>query len=193
MHEPVLRRQVMRWGAFSATGLVWSGAVEATAECDETEDNIEGPYYKAGAPERDALLEKGMPGIRLEVRGRVLNTRCEPIPNAILDVWHCDDKGAYDNTGYVYRGRIQADRRGNYVIRTIVPPPYKVSETSTRPAHLHLKLSGKDTKLLTTQLYFKGDRFNTVDRAYRKSLEINPVDDGKGGRKANFDFHLKTA
>ena len=39
-------------GAVSAAALVWSSALEA--ECDATDDNIEGPFYKAGAPERTA-------------------------------------------------------------------------------------------------------------------------------------------
>src|SRR5262245_45664986 len=38
--------------------------------CAETEDNIEGPYYRRGAPLRSALAD-GLPGTILTVRGRV--------------------------------------------------------------------------------------------------------------------------
>ena len=192
MEQPILRREVLRMGGVSAVALVWTSALDA-ADCDETEDNIEGPYYTAGAPERTSLVEPGMKGARLTVTGRVLNSRCQPLANAILDVWQCDADGVYDNKGFTLRGKIQADKKGRYELRTILPPPYKVSETRSRPAHIHLKLSGPGTPVLTTQLYFEGDKWNQVDSAYRKSLTITPRDGRNGAKVAEFDFKLKTA
>jgi protocatechuate 3,4-dioxygenase beta subunit len=192
MEQPVLRRQVLRLGALSAAALVWSDPLDA--ECEhETEDNIEGPFYKAGAPERSALIEPGMKGTPLTITGRVLNTQCQPMAYALLDVWHCDADGVYDNQSYTLRGKIRADNKGRYELRTIVPVPYKVAENRFRPAHIHLKVSGPGTDVLTTQLYFEGDSWNTKDSAYRKSLEIRPVDGRRRGKVANFDFRLKSA
>jgi protocatechuate 3,4-dioxygenase beta subunit len=190
MEQPILRRQILRFGAVSAAGLVWTHPLDA-AQCDETEDNIEGPFYKAGAPERTALVEPGMKGTRLTITGRVLNTQCRPLAYAVLDVWHCDADGVYDNKGYTLRGKIHADKNGRYELRTIVPVPYKVSATRYRPAHIHLKLSAPGVPVLTTQLYFEGDKWNKVDSAYRKSLTISPRDGRNGGKVAEFDFRLK--
>src|SRR5688500_36220 len=53
--------------------------LDATASCEETEEDIEGPYYEAGAPERADLVEVGMLGTRLTIRGRVLGTDCTPL------------------------------------------------------------------------------------------------------------------
>ncbi len=178
-------------GAVSAAALVWTSALDA--ECGETEDNIEGPFYKAGAPERTTLAEPGMKGTPLTISGRVLDLRCQPLAHAILDVWHCDADGVYDNKGYTLRGKIQADGKGRYELRTILPVPYKVSESRYRPAHIHLKVSAPGTPALTTQLYFEGDKWNASDSAYRKSLTINPRAGRKGGRLAEFDFRIKTA
>ena len=189
MEQPILRRELIRMGAVSAAALVWSSALEA--ECDATDDNIEGPFYKAGAPERTALVEPGMKGTPLTVTGRVLNTDCQPLAHAILDVWQCDADGVYDNKTYTLRGKIQADNKGRYELRTIVPPAYKVSEERSRPAHIHLKLSAPGTPILTTQLYFEGDKWNSVDKAYRKSLTINPHDGRNKSKVASFDFKLK--
>ena len=190
MEQPVLRRQILRLGALSAAALVWSDPLEA--DCDAaTEDNIEGPFYKAGAPERSALVEPGMKGTPLTITGRVLNTDCKPLAYALIDIWHCDADGVYDNKGYTLRGKIHTDKKGRYELRTIVPVAYKVSETRSRPAHIHLKLSGPGTDVLTTQLYFEGDKWNTVDKDYRKSLEIRPVDGKNRGKVASFDFRIK--
>ncbi|MGH9662645.1 MAG: hypothetical protein ACRD96_29110 [Bryobacteraceae bacterium] len=191
MKAAELRREFLRVGGLGAVALVWTDALEATPECDETEDNIEGPFYKEGAPERESLVEKGMPGTPLVVSGVVMTTACRPIANAILDVWQCDAAGVYDNTGFTLRGKLQADKKGRYQIRTIVPPPYKVGPDRSRPAHLHLKLRAPGIPVLTTQLYFEGDKWNAVDTAYRKSLTIRPTD-GKGGKVARFNFHLKS-
>lgn len=192
MRKAALRREFLQVGITAAAALVWSEDLEA-AECAETEDNIEGPYYKAGAPERSSLWEPGMAGQKLVITGRVLNTRCEPLSHATLDAWQCDAQGVYDNTGYHLRGKLKTDAKGRYELTTILPPPYKVAADRSRPAHIHLKLSGEGTKVLTTQLYFDGDKWNTVDRAWRKSLTIRPADGHNGTKKASYDFHLRSA
>src|SRR6266542_4488391 len=79
----------------------------ATLDLPETEDNIEGPYYKAGAPERADLVASGMKGVPLIVEGRVLSTRGEPLPGAILDFWQANADGEYDNQGFTLRGRME--------------------------------------------------------------------------------------
>jgi protocatechuate 3,4-dioxygenase beta subunit len=132
-----------------------------------------------------------MDGLKLTVTGTVMNTRCEPVRHALLDAWQCDAAGVYDNNGYTLRGKIQTDAKGKYELITILPPPYKVAADRYRPAHIHLKLSAPGSKVLTTQLYFDGDKWNAVDNAYRKSLTIRPADGKNGTKKASFDFRLK--
>src|SRR5712692_8442839 len=159
MEEPILRRELLRMGAVSAAALVWTTGLDAACDETETEDNIEGPFYKAGAPERTALAEPGMKGRPLAVSGRITDIKCQPLAYAVLDVWQCDAGGVYDNHGYTLRGKIHADKQGRYELRTILPPPYKVSETRYRPAHIHLKISAPGAPALTTQLYFEGDKW----------------------------------
>lgn len=132
-----------------------------------------------------------MKGTPLTITGRVLDRECQPLQHALLDVWQCDADGVYDNKGYTLRGKIHTDNKGRYELRTIVPIAYKVSDTRSRPAHIHLKVSGPGTPVLTTQLYFEGDKWNKVDSAYRKSLEIRPVDGRNKEKIATFDFRLK--
>src|SRR5688572_13419339 len=45
--------------------------LDATPQCEEgpTEDQILGPFYKEGAPERSVLVESGDAGVRLHLSG----------------------------------------------------------------------------------------------------------------------------
>lgn len=161
-----------------------------TPEVGETEDNQEGPFYKPGAPMRSNLREHDMPGVPFTLIGRVLDTSGTPLSGALVDVWHANAKGDYDNKGFTLRGRLQTDDSGRYRLETIMPKFYKAGET-IRPAHLHLKVQGKGTPILTTQLYFKGDPYNYSDASVRPSLMLNCKDDRDRGKIANFDFVLR--
>jgi protocatechuate 3,4-dioxygenase beta subunit len=167
-------------------------ALAGTPEFLETEDNQEGPYYKAGAPKRWAFVDKGMPGTPFELTGRVFNTKGAPLAGAEVDVWQANDSGDYDNSGFTLRGIVIADENGVYKLQTILPKHYKTGPNSYRPAHIHFKLRAPGCKELTTQLYFKGDRYNAVDTSVRPSLVLRPKDLGKG-QSANYQFVLKVA
>ena len=81
-----------------------------TPECLDNDDldltlaQTEGPYFTPDSPERTSLREEGMAGTPLRVTGYVYSSGCDPAPNALLDFWHCDDAGVYDNEGYRLRG-----------------------------------------------------------------------------------------
>jgi len=57
--------------------------------CALTEGNPQGPYYIAGAPNKEKLGD-GLEGQPLIISGQVLNQNCDPVPEAIIDVWQTD-------------------------------------------------------------------------------------------------------
>ena len=61
-----------------------------------TPETVLGPFYKKGAPETHALGTPGEPGMPLAVSGRVLSTRGETLPEAVVEVWQSDHRGRYD-------------------------------------------------------------------------------------------------
>jgi protocatechuate 3,4-dioxygenase beta subunit len=211
------RRDLLRIGAGGAAGLLVLGGcgdpasragadaggvdggpdagLDPTPPCEETEDNIEGPFYRAGAPERADLVEEGMAGVVLSLVGRVLSTSCQPLAGALLDVWQADDRGdepaQYDQVGWRLRGTLHADDDGAYQLRTIIPGHY-LNGQQFRPAHIHVKASAAGHALLTTQLYFAGDPYNASDPFIEDALIMTLTDAG-GDKRAAFDFVLAPA
>lgn len=190
----LLRRTVLSIAGLpllGASGLLPTPLLAATEDSPETENNWEGPFYKPDAPVRSVLIESGMAGTPLSVSGRVLDTQGRPLKGALLDFWHADNKGEYDNKGFRLRGRIYTDDEGRYTLRTI-KPLYYGTPGDMRPSHIHVKASFEKSPILTTQLYFKGDPWNHHDVAVRPSLIMSPrkVSDGLA---AQFDFVIRTS
>jgi protocatechuate 3,4-dioxygenase beta subunit len=143
----------------------------------------EGPYYTPGSPERKSIVEKGTPGTKLVLEGRVLDSRGDPIPHAWLDFWHADGTGKYDNKGYNLRGHQFADKNGRYRLETVRPKDYM-----SRAAHIHVKVrANENSSVLTTQLFFPEDKKNTTDFLF-ESGTVMEIKDTAGGQVAKFDF-----
>ena len=127
-------------------------AVVAACTGALTSPNMEGPYYRAGAPARSSLVEPGMAGTPIRISGRVFDQNCTPLAGARVDFWQADANGVYDNAGYTLRGYVVTDDDGSYVLDTIEPGVYP-----GRPPHIHVKVFAADGReLLTTQMYFAG-------------------------------------
>jgi uncharacterized protein (TIRG00374 family) len=161
-----------------------STSVSSSCSGRATPAQTEGPYFKAGSPQRTALVEPGMPGTRLQVSGRVLTLECQAVAGAVLDFWQADAAGAYDNSGYRLRGNQVTDASGGYSLDTIVPGEYP-----GRTRHIHVKVQVPGKKLLTSQLYFPGEARNQQDSIFDAALLMDVHDSGSG-RAAVFDFQI---
>lgn len=167
------------------------GTGGGTPSCEETEDDIEGPFYSEGAPVVDGALPGvgDLEGYAIELSGRVLTAvTCEPLAGATLDLWQADDAGAYDNEGFTLRGKVVTDAEGRYAVQTIVPGNYR-NGAQYRPAHIHVKVSAPGHAPLTTQLYFPDDPYNEIDPWFDERLLVT-MSPGEGIDFARFDFAL---
>lgn len=165
-------------------------ALPPTPACGDDDDDItpaqtEGPYYTPNTPERASLLDPGMAGTKLIVAGQVLSTDCQPVARALLDFWHADDAGRYDNAGYTLRGHQFADDQGRYQLETIVPGLYP-----GRTRHIHVKVQAPNQPVLTSQLYFPNEPSNSNDGIFQPELVMD-VQDGADGKAARFNFVLE--
>src|SRR3972149_4646731 len=89
-------------------------------DCTTTVD-IEGPFYTPNAPKKTKLSPNGAKWTPLFITGTVYSLDCEtPVPYTSFDVWQADANGAYDNTGFNYRGKFSTDVLGNYSFESIL-------------------------------------------------------------------------
>jgi len=160
----------------------------ATPACEDDDDptppQTAGPFYTPNTPLRTSLLESGIAGTRLLLSGQVLSTRCVPIAGALLDFWHTNDAGEYDNEGYTFRGHQFTDDAGRYVLETIVPGIYP-----GRTRHIHVRVQAPNQPILTTQLYFPGESGNQGDSIFNPALLVE-LTDAANGKEAQFTFVL---
>jgi len=151
---------------------------------EATNRQTEGPYFKPSSPERADLVEPDTEGRLVEIKGQVLTRSCRPVERALLDLWHADERGQYDNDGFRWRGHLFTDAEGGYHFRTILPALY-----SGRTRHYHFKVQAPEQSVLTTQLYFPNEPANRRDALFRRDLVMR-VTKTPEGLTAGFDFVL---
>ena len=171
---------------FASISVASGQTLPLTPACGEkleyTPSQTAGPFYTPDSPRRSSLIEPGSKGERLVMTGLVLSPQCRPVANALLDFWHCDETGEYDNRGFRYRGHVFADAQGRYSLETIVPGEYP-----GRTRHIHVKVRSPGGRTLTTQLYFPDEPGNRADGIYRRELTMRAQRSG-AQRSARFDF-----
>jgi protocatechuate 3,4-dioxygenase beta subunit len=178
------------------------------ATCAVSAELTEGPYYFDVDSIRSDITEdrEGTP-LRLAVRVRDAGS-CEPLENAVVDIWHCDATGLYSgfesaSTGgpgggrsdeeTSLRGAQATNEDGIVEFRTIYPGAYR-----GRTVHIHAKVHLDRQTVLTSQLFFADgftdtvharepyvgaggrDTTNDADGIYREDLELTLRDEGDG-------------
>lgn len=167
-----------------------------SGDCETTND-ILGPFYRPNAPLRSDLLFEGLKGAQVLIKGKVYADDCETVlENALIEIWHCDTEGNYDNKSakFLHRGSQKSTSEGDYSFNTILPGKYLNGELY-RPAHIHFRVTHADQQELVSQIYFTGDPHITKDPWASKAkatARILPVilEDTQGNLAVNFDIFL---
>ncbi|MDF0602304.1 intradiol ring-cleavage dioxygenase [Psychromarinibacter sp. C21-152] len=125
--------------------------------CVVTPETTAGPFYvDPGLVRSDITGDRQ--GTPLTLRLQVVDAGCRPIPDARVDVWHCDAAGIYsgvrsplaDARGATsLRGTQPTDGQGIARFTTIYPGWYP-----GRTPHIHFKVFPDDRSVLTSQLFF---------------------------------------
>jgi protocatechuate 3,4-dioxygenase beta subunit len=161
-------------------------AEESSPTCSDTlVEQTEGPYYTPGAPERTDLTDEDTVGIPLTLTGLVLDASCAPVAGAPIEFWQADGAGVYDNSGFDLRGAQVTDANGAYTLETVIPGIYP-----RRTEHIHVKVTGPDGVVRTTQLYFPDVPQNEDDGIYDETMLVTVTEQTDDSMTATFDFVL---
>ena len=102
--HPLTRRKALLTGVTAGgalllhRGMAIAETLALPAPCVMTPELEEGPYYVDSELMRRDIRE-GKPGLPLHLRIAVVHkTTCKPLPDAAVDIWHCDAMGIY--SGY---------------------------------------------------------------------------------------------
>ena len=177
------RRQMIQHSTFYVAAMATPGLF--ADELTKTARQTEGPFYPNKLPldtDNDLLRinDSLTPAVGkiTHLTGRVLSTSGAPIQNAIVEIWQVDTHGVYIHTeapnqgkrdgNFQGFGRFLTNSKGEYYFRTIKPVQY-----GPRTSHIHLAVKQGTKRMLTTQIYTKGDERNKRDRI------LNSIKDDK--------------
>ncbi|MFF9582867.1 hypothetical protein [Streptomyces achromogenes] len=159
------------------------GLLEPTPECrcngtPPTPEQTEGPYYKPYTPHKTNFRGDVESYTPMVLSGRVVGLDGKPVGGALLDFWQVGDEGVYDEEGFRLRGHQFADDEGNWRLETVLPAEYP-----GRTRHVHVKVQPPGGEVLTTMLYFPGERRNRLDKHFRPEclMEVRETPEGWEG------------
>ena len=155
------------------------------SDCTLSPKESSGPFYPLSFPidqdnDLTYLNNKSLSaeGEIIYIKGLVQNESCEPISNALVEIWqacstgrynHPDDKNsAKIDSNFQYWGKAITNKDGVYGFKTIKPGSYPVNWFWTRPPHIHFTISSSEYSTFTTQMYFSGDPLNNKDWLLKK-------------------------
>src|SRR6202165_764942 len=170
------RREILKMSALTGIASVVSTKFAmARAALRRTPEQILVPFYPLKPLDQNADLTRipGRPGraegLVLNVMGRVLNLKGEPVRNAQVEIWQANMHGRYThpsdhNTAPLdpnFEGSaiLATDDDGRYRFKTIKPAAYPAGPNRMRPAHIHLQVLCRQEKIVT-QMYFENDPYN---------------------------------
>jgi protocatechuate 3,4-dioxygenase beta subunit len=148
----------------------------------------QGPCYDSASTVRQDISD-GQNGLPMRLALRILDSNCNPVSGASIDVWHTSAVGKYsgddtanenvafctgndsDYTSHLYfRGRQTTDASGKAYFDSCFPGWY-----SSRTIHVHLTIRVRGTAYLTTQLFFTDALDNSI-------IGSEPLYDARGSR-----------
>jgi protocatechuate 3,4-dioxygenase alpha subunit len=143
---------------------------ERTMSLQATANQTVGPYFHIGMTWLNCaeIAGAGVPGRRVTIRGRVLDGRGEPVPDALLEIWQADASGRYappavapqerrlaEQQRFLGFGRIPTDARGSFEFTTIKPGALPAGGQAP---HLAVNVFMRGLlRHLVTRIYFPDD------------------------------------
>ncbi len=181
--------------ALVVTLLLIAGGAHAQSKCTPTA-RVNAPNYpgRDAIPTTNNLLRPTGKSVeaeaqRLIVAGRVLDSRCMPVKEAIVELWQMNPFGrwylaeeeeiATANPVFAGAGRTITDAEGNFTFITGFPGVGTMttkegkgkkakSSTVQRAPQIYIRVKSRGFETFSTALFFEQDRRNASDPVYNK-------------------------
>jgi hydroxyquinol 1,2-dioxygenase len=152
-----------------------------------TPNTLAGPFYRDDVPEvaNGANLSRDCIGVPMDLHGRITALDGAPVAAAMVEVWHANALGRYENQDpdlqpeFNLRGRLRTDATGRFDLTTIKPRGYALPEDGPvgrllnglglrleRPAHIHFRVTAPGFDVLTTHIFDRADPAITRDALF---------------------------
>ena len=144
-------------GPFFHYSLPWKGGADLTGMSEL------GARTDLMPPEHDLLRQPAargtVEGEKIEIFGRVLDGDGQPVPDAMIEIWHADAQGRYYAPGmgahFVGFGRAATGNDGDYRFRTILPGRVPGPGNTLQASHVAVGVFARGLlKRLVTRIYF---------------------------------------
>ena len=147
--------------------------------CEATCEMTLGPCHSS-SPERKDVSE-GYPGLPVRLALRILDTSCQPVEGATVEIWHTRNSGLYSGTNdtgefnvafctggdadaqahHYFRGIQTTDADGIVQFDTCFPGWY-----TSRTIHIHLQVMIGTDQYLVSQIFFPQDVITEIFAAH---------------------------
>ena len=179
----MISRRTFAGAGLASAGLVLATGARATQLRPLTAESPMGPFFPLDVPsdsDADLTWLKGhsqrATGQVIEIAGRVLDQKGNPIAGARLDLWQANAAGRYAHPADIAKAPLDphfqgfasvvSDAKGDWRIVTVKPGGYD-SPIGHRPPHIHFDIRGKSHRNVA-QLYFPEDaEGNAKDLLYK--------------------------
>jgi protocatechuate 3,4-dioxygenase beta subunit len=158
-----------------------------------TPATLPGPFYRPDAPQMElgANLCRDGVGAPFAVTGRVMSVAGQPVCGALVEVWHANGKGCYENQDpdsqpeHNLRGRFLTAADGSFGFRTVRPGGYTLPDDGPvgqlarrlglsldRPAHIHFAVTAPGYHRLVTAIFDGSDNAIARDALFAVKPEL---------------------
>ena len=168
----------MRHFAIGAAAVASASAAKSPTLVATSAQDL-GPFYPIIRPadhDADLTRVKGRDGTAagqpINVIGRIVDQRGNPVRDAQVEIWQCNAAGRYDHPGdranpasldpnFQGFARLWTGRDGEFKFRSIKPKDYD-TPIGRRTPHIHYSIDGHAERLVT-QMYFPNEPLNDID------------------------------
>ena len=157
--------------------------------CDATCTMTKGPCHSSSPTRQD--ISEGYPGLPMRLALRILDTNCQPVSGATVEIWHTRNSGLYSGTNdtgefnlafctgndadaqahHYFRGIQTTDANGRVDFDSCFPGWY-----SSRAIHIHMVVAVGGSEYLISQLFFPQDVITDIFASHPDYLSFGQPD-----------------